>query len=118
MSEHTPGPWRWGYWHLDGDYVEFRPANTTDDLVLSVCEYGYHIHNQRGRMLNVIAGKIWTNRADMRLIASAPDLLNACKEFVRFAELPNVVSRGEYIRYQVEALAVARTAIAQAEGGP
>jgi hypothetical protein len=44
-------------------------------------------------------------------------LLEACKEFVRFAELPNTVKRGDYIRYQMKAIDAAKEAIAKAEGG-
>ena len=43
------------------------------------------------------------------------DLLAACEEFIRFADLPgNSVPRGDYIRYQVAAISAARAAIAKA----
>ena len=48
---------------------------------------------------------------------AAPELLEACQEFLRFADLPNeCVPRGDYIRYQVSAISAARAAIAKAEG--
>lgn len=45
------------------------------------------------------------------------ELLEACKAFVHFAELPgDKVPRDEYIVYQVNALGAAKAAIAKAEG--
>ncbi len=55
--------------------------------------------------------------ANARLMVAAPDLLAACREFVRFADLPDQsVPRGGYIRYQVKAIGGAREAIAKATG--
>jgi hypothetical protein len=34
------------------------------------------------------------------------------REFVRFAELPETVTRGEYIRYQVKAISAAKDLLA------
>ena len=45
-----------------------------------------------------------------------PDLLAACREFIRFADLPESVPRGDYIRYQVLAYGAAQKAIANADG--
>ena len=92
MSNHTPGPWRWGYWlrHEDTDEIEFLPApENTHFCLCAGCEYGYRINSGHGRLLNVISGTMWIERADMDLIARAPDLLatqakllEACKEAV------------------------------------
>ena len=50
-------------------------------------------------------------------IAVNAELLEACKAFVHFAELPgDKVPRDEYIVYQVNALGEAKAAIAKAEG--
>ncbi len=46
--------------------------------------------------------------------AAVPKLLAACKEFVRFSQLPSTVDRGDYIRYQVQAIGAAKDAIAEA----
>lgn len=45
-------------------------------------------------------------------------LEDACREFVRFAEMSNPVDRGDYIRYQVKAIGAAKDALAalKAEG--
>lgn len=53
----------------------------------------------------------------LKLRKTFPELLEACREFVRFANLPKTVKRGDYIRYQVKAISAAKAAIAKVKGG-
>lgn len=69
MSEHTPGPWYFGHW---GDHFWVGPDRT----------------GQTGK----IAGAVWgmgevveAGRANARLIAAAPDLLEAVKTAIESA---------------------------------
>lgn len=86
MSTHTPGPWMIGTSH-DG----FR---TVSDGTKTICSVG-------------AADVFPAIEADARLIAAAPDLLQALKIAVRY--MPTDNSEGTE-RYQVEQI------IAQAEG--
>lgn len=97
-TKHTPGPWSADEVRHDYDQV-IRGANR--DPVAFAFLAGY---------------MKCVGRANARLISAAPDLLTACEEFVRFSELSDTaVPRGDYIRYQVKALAAARVAIAKAK---
>lgn len=71
MSKHTPGPWI-GAGPSFGDPL---PRYTTEIVtewegdegdVISICEMPFHHHDDE-------------NEANARLIAAAPDLLEACK---------------------------------------
>ena len=103
MNKHTPGPWWLGrdQSHF-GSLTSIIGGSDSTGGIRSVAEVG--------------GPDIDEAEANARLIAAAPDLLTACREFVRFAELPNVVDRGDYIRYQAKAIGAARAAIAKAEG--
>ena len=81
MAEHTPGPWE--YLKRDGVIVTHRP-----DIDVS----------------HEIA---WSD-ADYYLCAAAPDLLEACKEFVRKCECGEARSKRSYAQM--------KAAIAAAEG--
>jgi hypothetical protein len=97
MSKHTPGPWK-----------AFRDAtlNTqglmgeNGDLVFDVgtSEDGY-----------------CPRKADARLIAAAPDLLEACKDMVQVAI--DEMGYGTYAMVEQSAIDKIRTAITKAEGG-
>jgi hypothetical protein len=99
MTEHTPGPW---HAEPDGD---IHWTVRSEDYGTIVNRHCYPDEN-----CDPCA------EGDARLIAAAPELLDACREFIRFADLPNVVPRGDYIRYQVSAYGAAKEAIAKAEG--
>ena len=102
-TKHTPGPW------VDGDIC--------GDHNVGIGRY--RLITGGGELI----AHTWPDsseheEANARLIAAAPELLAACQEFLRFADLPNeCVPRGDYIRYQVSAISAARAAIAKAEGG-
>lgn len=96
MSAHTPGPWSAPYW-------DSNPGDR-----------GWWIHNgKQGAEEYAVAVTFSLNpqgEADARLIAAAPDLLEALQFFVApFAGL-EVVPDGF--------IAKARTAIAKAKGEP
>lgn len=112
MSEHTPGPWY--LWDVDGaDFIAIatRPKTEQDQNADFIS-----LHEQA--QIEVLGSSEWlrVKPADLRLIAAAPNLLKACEEFIRFAELPGPVIRGAYVRYQVKALGAARAALAKAKG--
>lgn len=91
---HTPGPWRVGETRHDYDCVIRNAENDP------VC-------------VGVVAGySKRTARANARLMAAAPEMLEALKAFLRAWRSPptgNFEERGE-------AYEAARTAIAKAEG--
>ena len=94
MSKHTPGPWTMsrpmGTGHLEGREPWFRvSADRTLHLQVAACPDGY------------VAGE---NEANARLIAAAPDLLEALTDLLGWQTLaPDDV------------VAAARAAIAKAE---
>lgn len=79
MSAHTPGPWR-----INPGAGEVRGADW-----------------------NVIVADVGSD-ADARLIAAAPDLLDAC------VRLLDAVARGDH---KAKAIDAARAAVAKATGG-
>lgn len=90
MSKHTPAPWEMGRAN--------RPAFANNGIwaggfvICDMCNDGYGEEEQL---------------ANARLIASAPELLDALKEIVRL---------GEGILEPTRELDIARQAIAKAEG--
>jgi hypothetical protein len=97
---HTPGPW-----HLTMD--------DTDES--SLAEHGEGVRYIRAEGTpSAIMGSAryypWTpdNFDDWRLIAAAPDLLAACKEFVRKCDQGEALSTRSYAQM--------KAAIAKAEG--
>ncbi len=74
MSKHTPGPWKWADWDMDGgpnmNSLEAPPSSRPDgpselfpNLPYRILEAEYGVENE----------------ADKLLIAAAPELLEACK---------------------------------------
>ena len=98
MSGHTPGPWE----------HEHRTANHKETgLTIAVCE---PVSGGRGPTSNPINRRTITEEeciANARLIASAPELLEACK-----AALAAMVVEGVHTETQE----LVREAIAKAEG--
>ena len=88
MSKHTPGPWQWTQ--------HFDPT-------ISIYKDGF---GQIARLYDSSAG---TGKANARLIAAAPDLLDALVQFVD--EFEGCYADGE------PAMIKARAAIAKATGG-
>lgn len=100
--EHTPGPWMY-----DDDRigVSDSPHDSEPFITSVICDMvGDHITTDE-------------NDANARLIAAAPDMLEALKLFERYASFyetkPNYTLGPE----EVATLEAARSAIAKAEGG-
>jgi hypothetical protein len=68
MSKHTPGPWRQFAVVIEGDMDEYYRSIRTESC------------NCRGKGGFDITGFI--SEADARLIAAAPELLDACQSLV------------------------------------
>lgn len=93
MAEHTPGPWNWdeGQGVITKEWNGFPWHVATVDM----SELGWHEDDRC---------KSRENGANARLIAAAPDMLEALELFVHGNDL-------------AEAMHVARNAIAKAKGG-
>ena len=84
MSNHTPGPWRWGFWKHIGDETkyEFRPVSEApedgdENLVLAACEYGVVVSPLQWESLEILQGTAIADK-NMTIIAATPKLLAAC----------------------------------------
>ena len=97
MSAHTPGPWEW-----DGDVWEYD--RETEAPWLMSAKTG----------MPVIQGDIDCMRDDARLIAAAPDLLEALEAYhFHFG----ILEENEFINAEARCCAsLARAAIAKAKG--
>lgn len=95
-NQHTQGPWKWWtkYTHRLASEAGSRP------LVLSAYVGG-----------DGVAG-IQVSTADMQLIAAAPDLLRALEFVEKVFRMP----AGTYPQSEINALHLARAAIAKAKG--
>lgn len=99
---HTPGPWQ-ALLHSD---TEFVPE------VRGICSMYWGIHEPTPESEAAMVAQV---EANARLIAAAPDLLEACK-----ALLADYIETCEEHNIQVfrASLALAREAIAKAEKNP
>ncbi len=89
MSKHTPGPWQWTQ--------HFDPT-------ISIYKNGF---GQIARLYDSSAG---TGKANARLIAAAPDLLDALEDLLHEVGFGRVIT-------ETTASTKARAAIAKATGG-
>ncbi len=123
---HTPGPWEWAperhQWDQCGPVLRSKDAGKIWD------EYWGPDGNGTGRrredmpplpdILSAWGHDAWginVSKADMRLIAAAPDLLEALSGLVAV-----IVNPGDGVEFEdgeVPALDKARAAIAKATGG-
>jgi hypothetical protein len=107
MSKHTPGPWEMsgpiGLGHLQGREPWFWvSADRTLHLQVMACPDGFVIGE---------------NEANARLIAAAPDLLEALK--MGYADTMDYIQRNHLSGAENNRwLVLARAAIAKAEGEP
>ena len=105
MNKHTPGPWHWDSDAVKGDtLMRVRYRVTTIGKTVTQCYYS-----------SADPQSEW----DARLIAAAPDLLNALNSLLRHAERVNDVMAEEVgVRFvDTGPLDMARAAIARATGG-
>lgn len=98
MTGHTPGPWRWDKGVDDDPTRCFVTQGIQGQPEYVIAEI------QNGAPGDCLE----TEEANARLIAAAPDLLAACKEFVRKCECGEAKS--------VRSYAQMAAAIAKAEG--
>jgi hypothetical protein len=100
--KHTPGPWEFGPGYAPGDstFELFAPGGRQ---VIAQCSY-------ENMWLSTYDGE--TDAANARLIASAPDLLEALKRMVEIDD-DEVVMDTDSVK---ERLSAARAAIARATG--
>jgi hypothetical protein len=98
MSKHTPGPWTFGHW---GD--DFWVSPDSSGLTQKVARVTWGMGEERKE-----------GRENARLIAAAPELLEALSGLVDACEAHNSANGREMV--DRHALERARAAIAKAEG--
>ena len=108
MSKHTPGPWEW-----DSNPCNYDPHNEAPWL--------WQAPWNARESAPILSGSIKCgNEADARLIAAAPDLLEALQKFVAWSEAERN-HEGTSFWQRVEMLRelddAADAAIAKATGG-
>jgi hypothetical protein len=102
MGEHTKGPWRIAY--TDGSGPEYITAN---DVSLVTLRWGCSCCKNTITEFSELSAE---EQANARLIAAAPDLLDACKRLLEVE--PPRLTTGE----ERETFRLALAAIAKAEG--
>lgn len=105
MSNHTPGPWRLsklGFAENDGS-IPVLSATEGDETAKRICTVSFQSKAKRGEAYRTPCAD---RDANARLIAAAPELLEALKE----------LSFDAFEDAHPEAVKKARAAIAKAEG--
>src|SRR5690606_2674260 len=107
MSAYTPGPWfhdgNGNVWRRDPKDLYQNGGTVADDKPLATIHKGWHHDGAEG----------YPVEANARLIAAAPELLEALEDLASLAE----AAMREVGEYDIEAeLADARAAIAKATG--
>lgn len=111
QSHHTPGPWDYEPY---GDHVSFSSPKHKDDYFMRV-EFD-----------KCVDQRIWDGVGDppedianLRLIASAPELLESLEEMVsEYANIANSGDAGFWDPEKNEKVIKARAAIAKVKGTP
>ena len=94
MSKHTPGPWR---------VVKHDKLVVVDDERMTImCNFPYSLSVEQ-------------NMADARLIAAAPELLEALQSIAECCDEDHAAR--DYASRQTEIRGIARAAIRKATGG-
>jgi hypothetical protein len=116
-AKHTPGPWDVGREVASRGslvYIQILPRDGNREPVSSVSVYQYDAKGQvvgerdrSGHVAPTVPND--ETRANAHLIAAAPELLDACRQFVAAHEADDKAELAN-------ALASARAAIAKAEG--
>ncbi len=107
ISSHTPGPWKVG----NGDiFADGNETSDFDDIV--ICAIGQS-GGGRSHEYAVVKAHKPEGRANARLIAAAPELLEALKEIRRVGD-----DKMAFASEWAAAVAKADAAISKAEGRP
>jgi hypothetical protein len=104
MSKHTPGPWAYSH-----NSWEFSDVYGTDGKVVATCQIDEDVTEETQEMLETI------KEANARLIAAAPDLLEAlqaCADWLDWLVVPPIDPKDAHHAH----LKLARAAIAKATG--
>mgnify|MGYP001600623960 CR=1 FL=1 len=96
-TKHTPGPWKVTELDWDSSDTYINPSRETGEFALICRMTGSHAHKN----------------ANARLIAAAPELLEALEEALT---APFGLVRGDDARKQTDFVTKARAAIAKAKG--
>lgn len=99
MSGPTPGPW----------YVEEQPYNSSSHYIRGSDARGNRLTFGKGAVAHIPRSSVMPMAANARLIAAAPDLLEAAIEFVRKVDCGEGRSTKSYAQF--------KAAIAKATGG-
>lgn len=111
MSAHTPGPWE----ACDGANVSINEIATI--VPNHVRRTFYDDKGRRCHQFVADCNELPEAAANARLIAAAPDLLEALRAFVdRYVELVNCGDCGHWNPEEETEVITARAAIAKAEG--
>jgi len=82
MSKHTPGPWK----KCGGATPHFCSVHSKSGyIVFGMADHQYD--KEQGKKIK--APDMWEQQANARLIAAAPELLEALKEAIEFANAAN-----------------------------
>lgn len=94
MTKHTPGPWQ-------------RPKTNGETIIVGG---DYADEGEPDLIITVQSSSNELNQLNAHLIAAAPELYEACKEFVRKCECGEARSHRSYAQM--------KAALAKAEGVP
>lgn len=112
-SKHTPGPWKVHRSYSSG-LMSLALAGELPNYVPIETPF------KEGAFADATSGDSpWEPseiEANARLIAAAPEMLEALEEFIRFIDLPPWAQPNEIACYRAAAVASAEAAIAKAKG--
>lgn len=110
-AKHTPGPWQW-----DGSPCDYDASNEAPWLVTDAYAVGVEKTLRDGVILK---GQIeCLNESNARLIAAAPDLLEAVRAYVQHFEAHHITNThgGRDFDFTGHIAQLARAAISKATG--
>lgn len=119
-KKHTPGPWKWDI--RDDDYVDTDPLLVRHlDNRDSASGAGFTLEGKERSVLipwdlESYSAGVYIRQADARLIAAAPDLLEALLEWERLNEVLPLDSRESTTEIYWQCRAKSEIAIAKAMG--
>ena len=100
MSKHTPGPWKTEQSSRTDIYIISQSVEARNKWVATACNHEFHPTEENNKR----------NQYNARLIAAAPELLEACHALLRVRDAE------EWVAALRAAIEQARAAIDKAEG--